>query len=156
MATYGIPGVQQTVTSGYKSCVANYVGATVKRIKWYEIIMGAAALPNATDCYIQVDVSRFTTTTGLAGTTFTPNATDFADNATCLSVGFVNLTTDAVVTANSSLLNFGINQRSTTRWISSQESQYLIVPATAQAGLELRVTSSTFGSSIQGTVTFLE
>lgn len=155
MATYGIAGVQQTVTASYKSCVANYVGGTFKRIKWYEIIMGAAALPNATDCYIQVDVSRFTTTTGLAGTTFTPNPTDFNDGA-ALAVGFVNLTTDAVVTAGSSLLNFGINQRSTTRWVSSQESQYLITPATAQSGLELRVTSSTFGSSIQGTVTFLE
>lgn len=155
MATYGIPGVQGTVTGAYKSAAVTWGSATLKRIKWYEIIMGAASLPNATDCYVQIDVSRFTTTTGLAGSAFTPNATDPADGP-ALAVAAINLSVDPVVTANSSLLNFGVNQRSTTRWVPSDEAKFLIVPATAQAGLALRVTSTTFGSSIQAQVSFLE
>jgi hypothetical protein len=155
MSTYAIPGVQGTVSPAYKSVVGSWGSTTLKRIKWYEIVFGAAALPNAIDCYIQVDISRFTTTTGLAGTAFTPNPTDPADGP-ALAVSAINFTTDPVVTANSSLLNFGVNQRNTTRWIQNEEAKFLIIPATAQAGLALRVTSSTFGSSIQSTVTFLE
>ena len=55
-----------------------------------------------------------------------------------------------------SLYNTGINQRATTRWIAAQESQFLISPATAQNGLELRVQSSTFTSTCDGQVSFVE
>jgi hypothetical protein len=155
MATYAVPGFQSTVSTSYKSAVATWASATPRRCKWYEIIAGAVQVPNTTDCAIQVDVSRFTTTTGLAGAAFTPNPTDPAD-AACSTVVTINLTTDGVVTANSSVLNFGINQRGTTRWIAAQESQYLIIPATAQAGFECRQLSSNYGSSIATQVTFLE
>ncbi|MGP0093128.1 MAG: hypothetical protein ACLPKB_24785 [Xanthobacteraceae bacterium] len=155
MATYAVQGASGTLTSSYKGVGVTWVSATPKRIKWYEIIMGSAANPNATDTYIQVDVSRLATTTGLAGTAWTPTATDPADGA-ALTLSANLLTTEPVITANSSLLNFGINQRATTRWIAAQESQYLIVPATAQSGLELRAQSSTFTGSVQGQITFLE
>ncbi len=155
MATYAVPGFQGTMSSSYKSSATIWPGATPRRFKWYEIVAGAVQNPNATDCAIQLDVSRFTTTTGLAGTAFTPNPTDFAD-AACSAVAAVNITTEAVVTANSSILNFGLNQRNTTRWISSQESQYLIVPATAQAGLTCRQLSAQYASSIATQITFLE
>jgi hypothetical protein len=155
MATYAVQGASGALTSSYKGVGVTWVSATPKRIKWYEIIMGSAANPNATDTYIQVDVSRLATTTGLAGTAWTPNATDPADGA-ALTLSANLLTTEPVITASSSLLNFGINQRATTRWIAAQESQYLIVPATAQSGLELRAQSSTFTASVQGQITFLE
>ena len=155
MATYGVPGFQATLSTTYKSSVLAWAGATPRRQKWYEIIAGTVQNPNATDCAVQLDVSRFTTTTGLAGTAFTPNPTDPADAAGSTVVA-INTTTEAVVTANSSVLNFGLNQRATTRWIAAQESQYLIVAATAQAGLSLRMLSAQYNSSIATQVTYLE
>lgn len=155
MATYGVPAFQSAPTSSYKGLAALWGGTTPRRVKIYEIVLGAVQAPNSTDCAFQLDVSRFTTTTGLAGTAFTPNPTDFAD-AACQEVVAINLTTDPVVTANSSVMNFGLNQRNTTRWIAAQESQYLIAPATAQAGFDVRVISATYASSIAAQITFLE
>lgn len=155
MATYAVPGFQATASTGYKSSVSTWGPTTPRRCKWYEFIAGAVQVPNATDCAVQLDISRFTTTTGLAGTAFTPNATDPADGA-CTTVVAVNLTADPVVTSNSSVMNIGLNQRNTFRWIAAQESQYLIIPATAQAGFNLRQLSSNYASSIATQVTFLE
>jgi hypothetical protein len=56
----------------------------------------------------------------------------------------------------SSLFNTGLNQRATTRWIASQESQYLIAPATTINGLYLRAQSSTYASTFDAQVSFLE
>lgn len=155
MATYGIPGFQGTMSSSYKGSSAMWASATPRRAKLYELIAGAVQNPVTTDTQIQLDVSRFTTTTGLAGTAFTPNPTDPAD-AACQEVVAINLTTDPVVTANSSVLNFGLNQRGTTRWIAAQESQFLIAPATAQAGFDVRQLSANYNTSIAVQVTFLE
>ena len=155
MATYAVPGFQGTMSTAYKGSVACWGSATPRRVKWYEVIAGAVQNPNATDCAIQLDISRFTTTTGLAGTAFTPNPTDPAD-AACQAVVAINLTVDPIVTANSSVLNFGLNQRGTTRWIPAQESQYLILAATAQAGFDCRQLSAQYASSIATQITFLE
>ncbi len=155
MATYGVPGFQATMSSGYKSSISQWQSATPRRTKWYEIVAGAVQNPVATDTQIQLDVSRFTTTTGLAGTAFTPNATDPAD-AACQAVVSINLTTEVVVTSNSSVMNFGLNQRGTTRWIAAQESQFLIIPATAQAGFNCRQLSANYNTSVATQVTFLE
>ena len=156
MATYSVGGNQGTISSGYKGVAITWCSATTKRHKWYEFVLGATANPNATDTYIQVDISRTTQTTSLAGTAFTPVATDFNDGA-ALTVAAVNITTEpANVTANSSLFNTGINQRATTRWIAAQESQYLIAPATAVSGLYMRAQSSTYASSFAGQLSILE
>jgi len=55
-----------------------------------------------------------------------------------------------------SLFNTGINQRATTRWIAAQESQYLISPTTVQNGMEIRAQSSTYASTFDANVGFLE
>jgi hypothetical protein len=118
--------------------------------------LGATANPNATDTYVQVDISRLSQTTSLAGTAFTPNPTDPADG-TALILAAVNITTEpASALVASSLFNTGINQRATTRWIAAQESQYLIAPATAGNGLYLRGQSSTYVGSFQAQASYLE
>lgn len=158
MPYYGVPGNTAALTTTYKSLATTWASGATKRIKWYEIIMGATQVPNATDCAIQVDVSRIATTTGLAGTAYTPNLIDTADGA-AVTLAAVIISTEPVVAAAGSglnLLNFGINQRATTRWVASQESQYLTVAAVAQAGLTLRCLSSNYGTSMQGQVTFME
>lgn len=158
MPYYGVPGNTAALSTTYKSLATLWASGATKRIKWYEIITGAVQVPNATDCAIQVDVSRIATTTGLAGTAYTPNLLDPADGP-AVTVAAVAVSTEPVVLAAGSglnLLNFGINERGTTRWVASQESQYLIVPATAQAGLTLRCLSSNYGTSMAGQISFLE
>ena len=155
MATYAVPGFQGTMAATYKGSAILWASASPRRCKVYEIIAGAVQNPVTTDTQIQLDVSRMTTTTGLAGTAFTPNPTDFADGA-CQEVVAINITTEAGLTANSSVLNFGLNQRGTTRWIAAQESQFLIAPATAQAGFECRQLSANYNTSIATQITFLE
>ena len=157
MATYAVGGNQGTIASSYKGVAATWCpSSNTKRHKWYEFILGATANPNATDTYVQVDISRLSQTTSLAGTAYTPNPTDPADGAG-LIVAAVNITTEpsAALIANS-LFNTGLNQRATTRWIAAQESQYLIAPATAVNGLYMRGQSSTYASTFDGQVSYLE
>lgn len=157
MATYSVPG-STTVTSSYTGAVVTWAAATAKRCKWYEFVLGATANPNATDTYIQVDISRITGTTSLAGAAFTPNATDPADGA-AVTLALKTATTEvnsALLAATASLFNTGINQRATTRWIAAQESQFLIAPTTVQNGLELRAQSSTYASTFAASVSFME
>lgn len=156
MATYALGGNQSTISSSYKGVAVSHCPATTRRHKWYEFILGATANPNATDTYLQCDISRLTGTTSLAGTNFVPPATDPADAASVI-ICTINLTTEVnSALVGSSLFNTGINQRATTRWIAAQESQYLIAPATAANGLELRAQSSTYASTMDGQVSFME
>jgi hypothetical protein len=155
MAYYGIQGLQSAVSSSYKGAAASWCPASnTKRHKWYEFILGATSNPNATDTYIQFDISRFTTTSSLAGSAYTPSPLDLADG-TALIVA-ANTLTGEPAAFGASLFNTGINQRATTRWIAAQESQYLVAPATATAGLELRSQSSTFAGATACQVTYNE
>jgi hypothetical protein len=157
MAYYAVGGTQSTVTSTYKGVAATWApGTTPRRTKWYEFVLGATANPNATDTYIQFDISRLSGTTSLAGTALTPNPLDPADQA-ALTLAAGNLTTEInSAILGVSLFNTGINQRATTRWIAAQESQFLIAPATSQNGLELRAQSSTYAGSCDGQASITE
>jgi hypothetical protein len=63
VATVG--GNQGTLSTANKGLVATWCSATLKRIKWYEIILGATGNPNATDTYI-----RFFHPHGITGETW--------------------------------------------------------------------------------------
>ena len=156
MPYYAVPGSQQTVSSAYKTATRVNATGTNKRGKISEFYCGAVANPNATDCAVQVDISRITATGAGADTSFTPNSNDPADGASVNSAG-VNATAEATtITANSSLWNDGLNQRNSIRVVLPQESQYLVWPATAGSGLILRVTSATFATSYAFGCTFME
>ena len=157
MATYAVGGNQGTISSTYKGAVATWTPTSnAKRHKWYEFVLGTTANPNPTDTYVQVDISRLSQTTSIAGTSFTPNPTDPADGAG-LIVGLINETTEpSAALIATSLFNMGINQRATTRWIAAQESQYLIAPATGLNGLYLRAESSTYAGSFSAQISYLE
>jgi len=157
MATYAVGGNQGTMTSSYKGNVALIAPASSpRRFKLYEYKIGMTGNPSATDTYIQYDISRLSQTTSLAGTSFTPNPTDPADQAS-LTLANTNQTTEpSAALIATSLENVGINQRSTVRWIAAQESQYLIGPATAQNGLYLRTLSNAYTGACAAQVTFME
>jgi hypothetical protein len=154
MAKYMIPGNQAAVSASYKTAViATAAASTPRRGKIVEIILGSATNPNATDTYIQFDLSRQTA----AGTTtaFTPNPTDPAD-AACSALGGVNATAEGTITASSVVFNEGMNQRGSLRWQEQDESKMFIWPATASNGFALRAQSSTYTGAVTGQLGFLE
>lgn len=157
MATYNVGGNQATLSSSFKGTVALIGGATLpRRIKLLEYKIGATGNPNATDTYIQFDISRLSNTTSLAGTAFTPNPDDSADAAS-VSLANVNQTTEpSAALIATSLDNYGINQRGTVRMVVSQESWSTTTPATAAAGLYARVLSNAYTGACAVQAKFLE
>ena len=133
--------------------VLAYAAATVqlRRGRVYELLMGAASAPSATDTPIQYDVSR--TTASGAGTSVVPNPTDPAEGAAC-ALAFTSVT-GMTVTANSSVFNVNLNQRNSQRWTAAQESQMLIWPATASNGFAFRANSPSYGGQV-GTGLYFE
>lgn len=156
MPYYAVPGSHSAVTSSYKTAAqANATGAN-KRGKVFEIMVGASANPNATDTYIQWDVSRITATGAGAYTSWTPTSLDPADGAAVNVAGITATAEATAVTANSSIWNEAVNQRGSLRWVAAQESQYLIWAAVTGNGLILRGLSSTYTGTTTAQLTFQE
>jgi len=91
MGYYAVPGNQSTVTSAFKTAAQVNASGATKRGKVFEIILGANSNPNATDTYLEWQLSRITATGAGAYTTWTPTLLDPADGA-AVSVSGVNAT----------------------------------------------------------------
>ncbi len=156
MPNYIVPGQQVTVSSSYKTATQINATGSNKRARWNEMILGTTANPNATDTFLQWDVSRITATGAGAYTTFTPNPKDVADGA-AVNVAGINATAEATtVTASSTLFYHGMNQRNSLRWIAGDSTQQLVSAATSGTGLILRVLSTTYTASCSAQVEFVE
>ncbi len=158
MAYYAVPGSHSAVSTTYKTA-ALIQGATtgaLRRGKIFEIMVGASANPNATDTYIQWDVSRATASGAGAYTAWTPTSLDPADSAAVVVAGITATAEATTITANSSIWNEAVNQRGSLRWVAAQESQYLVMPATASAALLLRGLSTTYTAATTGQLSFQE
>jgi hypothetical protein len=145
MASYTVhnrlAGTQQALASTFKTQTSLHaVTANLRRAAVSEIMVGADAAPNATDCPITWDVSR-TTAAGTA-TAATPTPADPADAASDM-VGNVCHTVEPTVTAASSVWSIALNQRASQRWVAKDGSE-LIIPATNLAGLAGRALSPTY------------
>lgn len=138
----------QTLTTTFKTLIGvNASSATaLRRGKLYDLMVGTNVSP--ADQYMQYDVSRMTAAG--TGTSATINALDGADTS-ILTVGSVNYTAEPTVTANSSLINIGVNQRASYRWVAAPGSE-LVWPATNLAGLVCRALS---GGSPTSTATVM-
>jgi hypothetical protein len=145
MAKYAITGTQSTVSGSYKSILS--IAATsgsLRRGKVYDLLIGTNGTP--ADNYLQWDISRMTAA-GTA-TSVTPQALDPADVA-ALGSANNNYTAEPTITASSSLLNVGVNQRASYRWVAAPGSE-LVFPATAANGLALRTLSGGYTGSATG------
>jgi hypothetical protein len=145
MAKYAITGTQSTVSGSYKSILS--IAATsgsLRRGKVYDLLIGTNGTP--ADNYLQWDISRMTAA-GTA-TSVTPQALDPADVA-ALGSANNNYTAEPTITAGSSLLNVGVNQRASYRWVAAPGSE-LVFPATAANGLALRTLSGGYTGSATG------
>ncbi len=150
--------IQNTVATTNKSLGVLFgLTSAPRRMEIYEFDLGqSGGLTPTNDTQMLYDVSRFTTTSIVAGTAFTPNPLDFVQSASTASL-LINMTAElTAITANSSLLNPPINQRGTFRWRSLEVGDNLVIPATAQSGIVVRVLSLSYTGTAQGTVMYIE
>jgi hypothetical protein len=128
-------------------------GSALRRGRVYELLMGAASAPAATDTPIQYDLSRITSSiTG--GTSYAPQATDPAEAQIPAALAFITAS-GSTVTGNSSVFSVPLNQRNSQRWTAAQESQMLIWPATSVNGFAFRALSPAYAASV-GTGLYFE
>lgn len=130
----------QAVSSSYKTQIVVYASSgtqALRRGKIFDLLVGTNGVP--ADNYMQWDISR-STTTPTGGTATSINPLDTADSSAA-AAAFINLASgEPTITSSSSLLNVGVNQRASYRWVAAPGSE-LVYPATAANGLALRVLS---------------
>ena len=129
-------------------------GSALRRGRVYELLMGAASAPAATDTPIAYDLSRITTSTS-GGTSYAPQVSDPAEVATPSALAYITAS-GATVTANSSLFAVALNQRNSQRWTAAQESQMLIYPATSGNGFAFRALSPAYAAGVKTGLYFQE
>jgi hypothetical protein len=163
MPRYAAQLLQGTMATTFKSLGSLFVGGTLRRMSIYEIDIGqTGALNTSNDTQVQYDVTRFTSTSLIAGTVFTPSPLDGADPVT-LGSFLNNLTAEATPLAAGglglSMLSPPINQRGTFRWRALDDGDNIIVPATLVQGVTVRALSAGFTGSTAtaiGTIMYLE
>jgi len=158
MANYEAPLLQSSCATTYKTAGALWVGTTARRMQIYEIEMGQTGGLSSTDCQVQWDVSRFSSTAILTATAVTPNLLDPGDVA-CAAVFANNATTELTYTTAGnglSLKNWGLNQRGSYRWRALDDGDQIMIGATAQLGIGVRGLSSNFTGSLVGNISFVE
>jgi hypothetical protein len=129
-------------------------GSALRRGRVYELLMGAASAPAATDTNIAYDLSRITTSTS-GGTSYAPQCTDPAELAIPAALAFITAS-GATVTATSTVFSVSLNQRNSQRWTAAQESQMLIWPATSLNGFAFRALSPAYAASVKTGMYFQE
>ena len=129
-------------------------GSALRRGRVYELLMGAASAPAATDTDIAYDLSRITTSTS-GGTSYAPQCNDPAEAQVPSALAYITAS-GATVTATSTLFSVALNQRNSQRWTAAQESQMLIWPATSGNGVCFRALSPAYAASVKTGMYFQE
>jgi hypothetical protein len=149
----GFGGTQQSMTTTYKTLAAltAATGATTLRRGFiYDIMVGADGTPADNAMTFKVDRQ---TTVG-TGTSATPAPLDPGD-AAALLVATVNHTSEPTVTASTQLIEMGMNQRASYRWVAAPGGE-LVVPATNVNGIGARVKSPGYTGTMISTLHWWE
>jgi hypothetical protein len=119
--------------AGTNLTILEIIAATTTRGRIYDILVGSDATP--ADLAGEFNMIRGTVS-GTGTGTVTPRALDPADPA-ALCASKQGTFTGQTKTATSSLLNFGMNQRTLFRWVAAPDGE-LVIPATSDnwVGLE--------------------
>lgn len=155
MPQYSVAGNQAANTTTYKSAIGCFCASsgTVRRGRIYDFTVGPQSAPNGTDCTIQFDLSRITTSG--AYTVSVANQADTVD-AAFTGIGASNYTTEPTVTSSSQVWNNGANQRAPMRWVASGPDAEFVWPATTQNGFALRSLSTQYTGATGGVIQFRE
>lgn len=158
MASYAInntnAGSQQNIPStinGTNSAVLQLgavTGATTLRRIWLtEIEWGASNVPNATDCPIILDISKYSA--AATATSLTPVLTDTGGaDAAALGTYSANGTTAGTYTASSSVFSKSINQRASDKQWWRDKATCPIAPAVNAVGYGARLYSPNYASTV--------
>lgn len=154
MAQYSVnnemAGTQQALTTTYKSqlAVIAATGATTLRRGWiYEFEIGAAGVPNSTDCPISYDIG-LQTAAGTA-TSLTPKPVDVGGgDAAALLTYQGNYTAEPTVAVTSSLFYIALNQRASQRWVARDQASCIVCPAVNANGPTLRALSPNYADKV--------
>lgn len=137
-------GSQQNLSSSYKSLIeiTAATGATTLRRAWiYDVLMGTDGTPADNEISWKIDRQTSVGT----GSSATPAPLDFAD-AAALSTATTNVTIEGIVTGATQLLQVGVNQRASYRWVASPGGEF-IVPGVNVAGIGVRALSAGYTST---------
>jgi hypothetical protein len=136
-------------TNTGNSTLQQTIGSTNTRFQVYDLIISAAGVAPA-DNAAEYQLRRLTA----AGTcsAFTPIALDNADPATLLTLttagcGFRN-TGEPTYTANTNMLDIGVNMRATFRWVARERSEIVAPASTNGLGLFVVAVNSAFSTNV--------
>lgn len=150
-ASNELGGTRQATASTYKTALTiTAATATLTRALLFDLTVGTNGTP--ADNAMEFDVSRVTAVG--TGTTVTANPLDTTIRASG-SVATANHTVEPTVTAASSLLQFGMNQRASYRWVAAPNSE-MIIPAVNVAGLAVRFKSASYTGTVTAAGLFEE
>lgn len=110
----------------------NLVGATSRRLRIYDFVVGSDATPADAACKYSF---RRTSARGTQSASVVATALDPAD-PTAVGLYDTAWSGNPTITASSDLLQIPMNQRATFRWIAVPGGE-LLVPATSGAGIAL-------------------
>lgn len=148
MGAYSGKGTQATATAN-RSLIFVEVGATVRRLKIFDVIIGCAIAP--VDQAAEYGIYRATggTAAGTAVTEFAFDGADVAATAAALS----DLTTEP--TGKTDAPGIPLNSRNTFRWVARPGSE-IVAPATADNGVGVQILSTSAAHVPICTVMWLE
>lgn len=129
----------------------NLFSAGNSRAYIYDVVIGSDATP--ADQAGSFELMR-TTVVGTEDSGFTPTKLDPDTKAADCDAG-VTHSSEPTETASSELLRFALNQRATFRWVAAPESE-LVIPATANNGINLVRRASTANFAMDATILFFE
>ena len=125
------------------------VGSTSVRFQVYDLVISAAGVAPA-DNAAEYQLKRLTA--GGTVTAFTPVALDNGDPSTLLTLttagcGY-SASGEPTYTANSQLLDIGVNMRATFRWVARERSEIVCPASTNGLGLFVNAVNSAFATNI--------
>jgi hypothetical protein len=139
-----VPGATNTGNT----TIQQTIGSTSVRFQVYDLVISSGATP--ADNAAEYQLKRLTA----AGTVtaFTPVALDNGDPATLLTLttagcGY-SATGEPTYTANSQLLDIGVNQRATFRWVARERSEIVAPASTNGLGLFVKAANAAFTTSV--------
>ncbi len=139
-----------TGTVGTNKTICGVTTATTIRPQVYDLLIGCGATP--ADLAGRFIVGR--NTAAGTSTSVTPLAIDPGDPASLATFGS-NHSAEPTYTAGGSLIQIGLNQRATFRWVAIPGGE-LMVPATSANGMGI-YTSSHGGTPVcEGTMHWME
>jgi len=148
---------QQNLSTAFKTLlsVTSLTGATTLRRAWiYDVMVGTDGTP--ADNAVNWIVNRQTTaSTGTAHTPTPLEGPNPTGDATALIVGTVNYTIEPTVTDQTGLVQLGVNQRASYRWVAYPGGE-LVVPAVTANGIGVRAKSPAYTSTATACVNLWE